>query len=148
MHPQNSSDFFNEITLNTWKKYIVNSSISEINGELKEYIIKCYDEYISTTPFNEIDKKTYRAFLESKLPSTKLSFSTKTVDGKIRLKSCVNLLSYQNFFDNKQFNYTTFINYLVEHTFESLSHNSIIELQKSKLAKCFVELFTKYIEEL
>lgn len=49
-------------------------------------------------------------------------------------------------FSNKEFNYSSFITYLVEHTFESLSHNMMIEIQKNKLLNRFAELFIKYLE--
>lgn len=148
MHPTNSSDLFNEVILNTWKKYLINSALEEINGELKEFIIKCYDEYLSTTPFNIISKKSYKSFLENKLPQNKLAFAIKKESGKIHIKSCISPITYQNFFSEKVFNYSSFINYLVEHTFEPLSNNSIIELQKNKLSKTFLDLFSQYIDEL
>lgn len=53
-----------------------------------------------------------------------------------------------SFFTNKEFNYSSFIKYLVDYTFDSLSHNAMIELQKAKLSHAFINLFTKYLEEL
>ena len=148
MHPSNSSEIFREVTLKTWQKYMINSSLEEIKGELKDYIIKCYDEYLSITPFDSINKKSYKLFLESKLPQSRLSLTMKKESGKIHIRSCTSPIIYQNFFTKKSFNYSSFINYLVEHTFEPLSYNSMIELQKNKLAKSFVDLLSKYIEEL
>lgn len=146
MHPDNSSELFNSVTLSTWRKFWTDMSIDEINGELKETLKKYYDEYISITPFESINKKTYRAFLESKLPREKITLKADTDNDKIHIKKCVSLITYQNFFTDKEFNYATFITYLAERTFASLSHNMMIEIQKNKLANKFSELFIKYLE--
>lgn len=147
MHPDNSSKLFNSITLNAWKKHYIDSSIENINGELRELLIKYYDEYISITPFAQINKKTYRAFLESKLPEKKLSTSTSKTETGIKIKMCFSLITYQNFYNGKEFNYSAFITYLIENTFEPLSHRIMIELQKMKLSTAFAELFIRYINE-
>ena len=146
MHPDNCSDIFNSVTLNTWRRFWTDMSLDEINGELRDAIIKYYDEYISITPFESVNKKTYKSFLKNKLPREKISSKIETTDSKICIKKCVTLLTYQNFFKDKEFNYSSFITYLVEHTFEPLSHNMMIEIQKNKLSHKFVELFTKYLE--
>lgn len=145
MHPDNSSDIFNSVTLSTWRKFWIDSTIDEINGELKDTLIKCYDEYIAITPFDSVNKITYRAFLESKLPRERITLKSDKDNSKIYIKKCVTLITYQNFFTDKDFHYTAFITYLVEHTFDSLSHNMMIEIQKNKLANKFAELFIKYL---
>lgn len=146
MNPENSSDIFNSITLNAWRKYWIESTIDEINGELKDTLIKFYDEYIATTPYDLVNKQTYRVFLERKLPREKITLKADADSSKIHIKKYVTLNTYQNFFTNKEFNYTSFITYLVERTFDSLSHNMMIEIQKHKLANKFVDLFIKYLE--
>ena len=146
MHPDNCSDIFNSVTLNTWRKFWTDMSLDEINGELKEAIIKYYDEYISITPFESVNRKTYKSFLENKLPREKISLKAETTGSKIYIKKCVTLLTYQNFFKDKEFDYSLFITYLVDHTFEPLSHNTMIEIQKNKLSHRFAELFIKYLE--
>jgi DNA-binding XRE family transcriptional regulator len=146
MHPDNSSELFNSVTLSTWRKFWTDTSIDEIEEELKEAILKYYDEYISITPFESVNKKTYKSFLENKLPREKISLKAETTGSKIYIKNGVTPLTYQNFFKNKEFNYSSFITYLVDHTFEPLSHNMMIEIQKNKLSIKFVELFTKYFE--
>ncbi|MFR5666009.1 MAG: helix-turn-helix domain-containing protein [Enterocloster bolteae] len=147
MSPDNIADLFSSVTLETWKKFWINSTIKEINGELKEKILSFYDEYISITPFEAINADSYKKFLQRKLPREKITLKADKSDSKIYIKKCFSLITYQNFFSNKEFNYSTFINYLVEHTFEPCSHNVIIEIQKNKLANKFAELFTKYLVE-
>ncbi len=98
--------------------------------------------------FNEINKKTYKSFLKSKLPQNKLILSTKKNETGIKIKGCLNPIIYHNFFSGIEFDYTSFIDYLVENTFESLSYNSMIELQKTKLASTFVNLFINYLEDM
>lgn len=146
MHPDNCLDIFNSVTLNTWRRFLIDMSLDEINGELREAIIKYYDEYISTTPFESVNKETYKSFLKNRLPREKISSKAETTGSKICIKKCVTLLTYQNFFKDKEFNYSLFITYLVEHTFKPLSHNMMIEIQKNKLSHKFVELFIKYLE--
>lgn len=140
MHPKNSADIFNGITLHTFKKHFVDSHLEEIGGELKEDIIFYFDEYIAMHSFNEINKDTYKDFLIKKFPKEDVSLFVK-------IKGYIPIAVYQNFFPNKQFNYSKFINYLVEHTFEPLSHKPMFELLKFKLANKFIELFIKYLNE-
>lgn len=147
MHPKNSEHIFNSVTLGAWKKSLANSTIKEINGKLKEKILSFYDEYISITPFESVNKNTYKEFLKEKLPREKISLEADNTGNKIQIKKCVSLITYQNFFSDKEFNYPTFINYLVEHTFEPLSLSTMLEIQKNKLAKEFVKLFTEYFNE-
>lgn len=147
MRPNNSANIFNSLTLSTWKKYWIDSSIEEINGELKEKLISFYEEYISITPFDSVNKKTYKQFLETKLPRETISLSVNKTNTCFNIKRCVSLATYQNFIKDKEFNYSTFISYLVDHTFEPLSHKTMIELQKHKLSNMFVELFTKYLNK-
>lgn len=147
MHPQNSADIFNSVTLSVWKKFWLDSAIDKINGELKEKIIAFYDEYISITPFESINKNTYRTFLKEKLPREAITLSLTETGSKLQIKRCVSLRIYQNFFSGEDFNYTTFINFLVDHTFDPLSHHTMLEIQKNKLANKFVDLFIKYLSE-
>lgn len=147
MHPDNSARIFDTASLNAWKKFWVESSLEEINGELKEKIILYYDEYISINPFDSINITSYKQFLKSKFPKENISLSVNKDNNGINIKKCVSLVTYQSFFTNKEFNYSKFINYIAEYTFEPLSHRTMIELQKNKLANMFVDLFTKYLDE-
>ena len=148
MLPENCSSLFNKITLATWKKFQIDSSLKNIKSPLKEDIFRFFDEFNAITPFNELNKNKYKDFLKSKLPKEKLILSSKKSKKGIYIKACFIPSIYQNFFPDKEFDYTAFINYLVDYTFEPLSHNAMIELQKAKLSHAFTNLFTKYLEEL
>ena len=86
---------------------------------------------------------------------TAIKISPKTLNHSILstitngyiIKGCFEFVDYNSFFDDKVFNYQKFIQYLVDATFEQLSHNALIESQKIKLANAFVNLFTRYLEE-
>lgn len=71
MHPNNCSEIFNSVTLSTWRKFWTDMSLDEINGELKEALIKYYDEYISITPFESINKKLIELFSKTNSPERK-----------------------------------------------------------------------------
>lgn len=146
MHPKYSADIFNSVTLGAWKKFLADSSLQDIKGELKEKLLSFYDEFISITPLEEVSKKTYNKFLRHKLPREMVTPTDDNTSPEINLKKCVSLITYQSFFSGKEFNYTAFINYLSDHTFEPLSHSLMIEIQKNKLANKFVELYMKYLE--
>lgn len=146
MHPNNCGELFNNLTLDVWKTFWIESSMKDINEDLKELLIKYYDEYISITRFEEVNKQTYESFLKAKFPKSKLSFSVCKTTANVKIKGYSESIIYPNFNNEKKFSYRTFITYLVEHTFEPLSRRTMIELQKMKLAKSFVKLFTDYLE--
>lgn len=147
MLPENCASLFNDVTISAWRKMWTNSAIADINSPLKEDVIKAHDEFSAITSLQEISKSSYKSFLEKKFPRQKLIIKKEQSGNGYRLKSCFQPLIYQNFFNEKEFNYTTFINYLVDNTFEQLSQNYLIEAQKMKLSKVFINLFEKYLEE-
>lgn len=146
MHPKNSSEIFNSVTLAAWKKLRIESTINGINDELKEKLFSIFDEYISITPLETVNKKTYMKYLKQKLPMEKITLHADKTDSKIYIKKSVSLVTYQNFFTNNEFNYSSFINYLVNHTFDPLLHRMMLEIQKDKLAKKFADLFIRYLD--
>ena len=147
MHPQNSADIFNSTALAVLKNYLIESSIEEITDDLKEKILLYYEEYISATPFESINEKTYGEFLKEKFPFQNISYEFNKTENKIYLKKCVSRATYQNFFEGEEFNYSSFINYLVKHTFKPLSQKMILEIQINKLTHQFTELLMKYLRE-
>jgi len=145
MHPDNCKSFFNDITITMWRKYWTDTSLSDIKSPFKDEIIKAYDEYSAITPINEINRRTYTAFLKEKFPENKLILRKEKKENGYTIKGCFKPIDYQNFFNNKQFNYSEFIKYLSDNTFNQLSNYALIEIQKSKLAKVFIDTFMRYI---
>lgn len=143
MHPKNSATIFNSLTLELLKKSNIDSSIKELHGELKEKIISLFDEFIAITPPDEINQKSYKEFLKDNFPKEKID---KT-ESKIYIRKCVSQITYQNFFSGKEFNYSTFISYLVKHTFNALFLRTTLKIKTYKLANEFTDLFTKYLNE-
>ena len=149
MLPENCASLFNEVTLSAWRKFWIDSSLSNIKNPFKDEVLKAYAEFTAVTPITDISKKTYADFLRKRFPEKKLILKARNKEngnGYI-IKGCFELVDYNSFFDDKVFNYQKFIQYLVDTTFEQLSHNALIESQKIKLANAFVNLFTRYLEE-
>ena len=86
--------------------------------------------------------------LEKEKNLTEKLFPSKTpTENRYILKNCFKRIIYQKFFDGKKFNCSSFINYITENTFNSLSQSGLIEVKKNILAKKFVELFEKYLKK-
>lgn len=147
MHPKNSASIFDSVTLGLLKNNLVKSSMKEIDDDLKEKILLYYEEYISTTPFQDINEETYGKFLKEKFPFQSISFESNRTGTKIYLKKHVSRATYQNFFEGKEFNYSSFINYLVKYTFKPLSQKMLLEIQINKISRQFTELLIKYLLE-
>lgn len=148
MHPDNCKSLFNELTIDAWRKYNIDSSLTTIESPLREEVKEAFKEYSAVTPIQDINKKTYSSFLKTKFPKDKIKIKDiPSKDGKRRIiKKYHEPIKYQNFYPEKNFNYSSFIKYLVDYTFDPLSQNSFIEVQKARLSKAFVDLFTRYLE--
>ena len=147
MRPEYCAPLFNQITISAWREYQKNSALDNLNSPLKEKIISIYDEYSAVTPIQEISKATYRKYLNKKLPKEELCLIKTHKENGYTIKKSFKPIIYQNFFEGKDFNYSSFIEYLVDNTFESLSQRKLIEIKKNILAKKFIELFEKYLDE-
>lgn len=149
MLPENCASLFNNVTLTAWRKFWIDSNLHNIKNSFKDEVIKAYIEYSAVTPIQNINKNSYTSFPKNRFPEKKLILKSKkkeNEDGFV-IKGCFEPLVYYSFFyDNNEFNYHKFIHYLVDTTFEPLSHNALIESQKTKLANAFVNLFTRYLE--
>ncbi len=151
MLPDNCSSLFNQITLCAWRKYWLTSELSEIKSPLKERVIEVFNEFNAVTPFNKNNKNSYKNFLRSKFPanspyigkSLKKNAVSCNIQLPLSLKKYKELLTPENTID-----YTKFINYLADSTYETLKRNSILETQKFNLAKSFVDLFIKYLSDM
>lgn len=149
MHPDNCSDLFNNVTLSAWKEYNVNQELEELKEPLKSTIIDAFEKFRVFTPINNYCKETYKQFLISSLPEKQLMFSTKKTNKGLNIKACLVLIRYQELSLSKEseHRYDDFINYIVDYTYEPLMNKDVLELQRDRLAKAFITLFTKYLSE-
>ncbi len=145
MHPDNCSSLFNNITLSVWRKFWIDASLPKITNSFKKEILAAYNSYSAIYPIQDINKKTYIDFLKQRFPEERLIFSKKKKENKIGF--VIEPIVYKNFFEGKKFLYNKFIQYLADTTFEPLKNNALIESQKMRLAKAFIDLFTKYLKE-
>lgn len=148
MHPDRCKSLFNDITISTWREFTINSALEGIKSPFKEELIEAYDEYIAITPIYEVTKESYKSFLENKFPQNKLIVLGKeATQNGYKIKGIINPLIYYSFFDDDNYDYSKFINYLVKASFDALSQMALIEKQKQKLSQKFIELFEEYISE-
>ena len=147
MRPENCKSLFNNMTISAWRKYWIDASLPQIKQPFKDEVYKAYDEYSAITPINEVNKKSYTEFLKRRFPESKLVLNKKKKKNGYVIQGCFELVDYQSFLTNKLFNHSEFIRFLSDTTFEPLSHNALIEAQKMNLAKHFIHLFTRYLEE-
>lgn len=150
MSPDNCSTLFNNIFLSSWKKFGINENLSKINEPFKKMIFDAFDEYSAFTPINNINKDSYKTFLMEKFPENKIIINNnkKKKSTGFVIKDYFKLIDYNSFFEKKIFNYSKFIQYLTDTTFEPLSHTAFIKYQETKLAKAFINLFNRYLEEI
>lgn len=149
MLPDNCSTLFNNITLSAWKEYNVDQDLSEIKEPLNSTVLRAFEKFNAVTPISQISKNIYKQFLISELPKEKLVFSSKPNDKGLGIKACLVLSRFQELSLSKEseHRYDDFINYLVNYTYEPLMNKAVLELQKEKLAKAFVSLFSRYLSK-
>lgn len=147
MHPENIGAIFNKVTISTWRQYIIDASLERIKEPLKSEVYKAYDEYRAINLINDVSIESYEAFLKQRFPENKIILKKEKHKNGFFIKESFDVKDYQSFFDNNIFNYPKFIRFLAEVSFEPLSHNALIEIQKENLAKLFCTMLTNYIEQ-
>ena len=150
MLPENCSEMFNKITLSMWKKYWIDQSLSDIKSPLIDIVKKAFKDFYSFTSFSEISIDGYKEYLIKYLPREKINFEStskklflvniKQVFSTLRYKDCIENISSDNKYDN-------FINYLAELTYELLTNEEFIEIQKQKVASKFIEIISLYLSD-
>lgn len=148
MLPENCKSIFNDINLSAWKKYWVDSKLTDIKSPLKEMLIESFDEYTAITPFSDICKNSYLQYTKSKLSKDKFVFAGGKTNGGVNIKDCIDKKLYIKFLEDKTFDFEKFIDYLADNSYEPLTYNAMLEVKKDKLSKEFIKLFTKYLENL
>lgn len=146
MHPDNCSALFNDMTLTTWRRYIINTRLSDLSNPLKDVIVAAFNDYYAFTSFDEISKDTYTKFLFKAISRAIPDLNNDKL--KKLSKSCLPSDLYEKFYSTKRkINYNDFVSCIADYTFEPLTQRSYLELQEAKLAKSFIKLFKGYLEE-
>ncbi len=151
MLPENCSEIFNRITLSTWKEYWINQRLSDINSPLIDIVKNAFKDFYSFTPFEEISIEKYKEYLIKYLPIEQINFKSepekgflvniKEVFSFLRYKDCIKHISSDN-------QYGDFINYLAQLTYNPLTNEEFIEIQKQKIAKKFIEIISLYLSDI
>lgn len=151
MLPENCSEIFNNITLSMWKEYWINQSLSDIKPPLIDIIKKAFKDFYSFTPFDKISINKYKEYLMNNLPIEQINFKSKPEKGGLvnvkevfsflRYKDCIKHFSSGNQYDD-------FINYIAELTYEPLTNEEFIEIQKKKVANKFIEILSLYLSNI
>ncbi len=150
MHPDNCSTLFNDIMLTSWKNFLsTNGHLDDLSGTLKSTIINIFHRYQAVTPLGSFNKESYKAWIKEELPPNKLSFSSHMIADRICLAKC---LSSERFTelglsDENSKSYDIFLEYIATYSFNVLTDNLILNIQKDTLGKSFVQLFEKFLSE-
>ena len=149
MHPDNCSALINAATLTTRGDFLHSTELLELSEPLRSLVVDIFQNYQSITPINYCSKDSYKQFLYDYLPESKLSFSSRKLDERICVISCLDASKIKELDlspQNKQ-SYKLFINYLVDYSFDILSKNERVTIQREHLGKAFVRMLEKYLTE-
>lgn len=149
MHPDNCSTLINSCTKTAWKDFLSKQELTELREPLKSLILDIFTNYQSITPFCRYDIESYKEYVLSCFPESKLSFSHKKLNDSICIDTCLSA-NIKNKFgittDNPNC-YINFINYISDYSFEILSNAEMLAIQKQHLGQSFVRLYEKYLDE-
>lgn len=146
MHPNNCSALFNATILTTWKKYIIDTSLSDLSNPLKDVIIDAFNKYYALTSFDNISKNTYAKFLSDAISKTISNSGSNKF--KKNLESCLPSDIYNKIYNTEQkIDENHIVSCIADYTYEPLTQRADLELQESKLSKLFIKLFRQYLEE-
>lgn len=150
MHPDNCSTLFNFVMLISWKNSLsTGGHLDELSGTLKYKIINIFQRYQAVTPLGNFTKESYKDWLKEELSPDKLSFSATRLDDRI----CVNKylsserLAKLKLSDENSKSYEIFLDYITTYSYNTLTDNLILNIQKEALLKSFVELFENFLSK-
>lgn len=149
MHPDNCSTLINSATLTAWRDYYQSTELSDLHEPLRSLVIDIFQNYQSITPINNYSKESYKQFLCSSLPESKISFTPRKLDERICVVSCLTSFKFKelNLSSKNRQSYHVFIDYLTDYSFDVLSNKEIVTIQQEHLGKAFVRMFEKYLSE-
>lgn len=116
---------------------------------LRSLVVDIFQNYQSITPINNYSKDSYKHFLRSYLPESKISFTPRKLDERSCVTSCLEASKIKelNLSVKNEQSYDLFINYLADYSFDILSNKEIVTIQREHLGKAFVRMLEKYLTE-
>lgn len=146
MKPSNCYDLIKLISLSEWKLFLSKSSLDELNGILKSTIENIFQQYLAFTPINQYNKDSFKKYITTRLSKDDISFKSQKLNDKIYIPACILKSRYEElgFSNNKTENYNLLINYLSDYCFEILFNRTMLEIQKDKIAKTFVQMIDEF----
>ena len=146
MKPSNCYELIKLISLSEWKSFLSNSNINEINGDLEKNIENIFQQYLAFTPINQYNMDSFKKYITAKLSKEDISFKPQKLNDKIYIPACISPSRYKalGFSDNETENYNILIDYLSEYCFEILLNRTMLEIQRDKIGKTFVQMITNY----
>lgn len=149
MHPDNCSLLFNSISLTAWKEYLSEHEFDLIRDPLKSFIEDIFHQYQAFTPFSKYGLESYREYVRHSIPVDKISFCSRKADERISVNSCLpdSVVKGLSLSSKNKNSYDSFIDYIVNCSFETLNTKALLEIKKNELGKSFVKLFEGYLSE-
>lgn len=146
MKPSNCYDLIKLISLSEWKSFLSKSSLDELNGILKTTIENIFQQYLAFTPITQYNKNSFKKYITTRLSEDDISFKPQKLNDKIYIPACISKSRYEElgFSDSKTGNYNILINYLSDYSFEILLNKTMLEIQKDKIGKTFVQMINDY----
>lgn len=147
MNPDNCRNLINSCTKTAWQDFLSNQELIELREPLKSLMLDIFSNYQSITPFCRYDINSYREYVFSCLPESKLSFSHKKLNDSICVDTCLpaHVKKGIGISPDNPDRYTNFINYVSDYSFEILSNTERLTIQKQHLGEFFVRLYEKYL---
>lgn len=147
MHPDNCSNLFNHITLNAWMEYLSEHEFDTITDPLKSLIEDIFYQYQAFTPFSEYSLDSYKQFVTASIPANTITFSSRKSDERLNVNPCIPeaVVAKLSLSPKNKNSYDTFIDYIVNCSYETLNTKALLEVKKNELGKSFIRLFEKYI---
>lgn len=147
MDPNNCSALFNSVTLTAWKKYVIETNLSNLSDNLKDVLVETFDNFYAITSLPDVPENAYTNFLSTAILRVFPSLDNNEDELKDFAKSCLPIKLYNGICDaENKIKYDKFVSCLANYTFKPLTHHLHMELQKAKLAKSFIKLFENYLE--
>lgn len=154
MMPENCASLCNEITITNWKKIWIDSTLEKIKSPLYNILLRAFNDFYLSNALEDISVENFKCYIKTYLPEDKLNYTEKGNNNSIiYIKDCLSLDLLLKFLAISQENetlskYDIFIDFLCSNTYTALMNSIYIELHKNKISNKFIELLTKYLNEI